>query len=64
MNYQEYTNMLAEYKVKEEIHERLRQLAEGQSHVGLSPEAWKEVDTNWQKVAAQVPNEVVIYETT
>ena len=46
--------MLAEYKAKEEIHDRLRQLIEGNNQVGISPDAWRELDTNWQKVAAQV----------
>ena len=45
---------MAEYKAKEEVHERLRQLVEGGNQVGISPEAWREMDTNWQKVAAQV----------
>ena len=54
MDYREYTRILAEYKQKEEIHERLRQLVEGSNHVGINAEAWQELDTNWQKVAAQV----------
>ena len=48
--------MLAEYKAKEEVHDRLRQLVEGNNQVGISPDAWRELDTNWQKVAAQVRN--------
>ena len=54
MDYKEYTKVLLEYKQKEEIHERLRQLVEGSSQVGISADAWQELDTNWQKVAAQV----------
>ena len=54
MDYKEYTKVLMEYKQKEEIHERLRQLVEGSSQVGISADAWQELDTNWQKVAAQV----------
>ena len=71
MDYREYTIMLSEYRLKEELHERLRQLVEGNSQVvkylfkksnnkdanfqvGISADAWQELDTNWQKVAAQV----------
>ena len=54
MDYQEYMKVLAEYKEKEEIHERLRQLVEGNNQLGIHPDAWQELDTNWQKVAAQV----------
>ena len=54
MDYKEYMKVLAEYKEKEEIHERLRQLVEGSNQVGINPDAWRDVDTNWQKVAAQV----------
>ena len=70
MDYREYTIMLSEYRLKEELHERLRQLVEGNSQVvkyffkkrnnkdanfqvGISADAWQELDTNWQKVAAQ-----------
>ena len=56
MDYKEYLQVLAEYKAKEEIHDRLRQLVEGNNQVGISPDAWRELDTNWQKVAAQVRN--------
>jgi hypothetical protein len=34
LDYREYTIMLSEYRVKEEVHERLRQLVEGNSQVG------------------------------
>ena len=34
MDYREYTIMLSEYRLKEELHERLRQLVEGNSQVG------------------------------
>ena len=27
----------------------------------MTPEAWKEVDTNWQKVEAQVNKELSVY---
>ena len=54
MDYKEYLQVLAEYKAKEEIHDRLRQLVETNNQVGISPDAWRELDTNWQKVAAQV----------
>ena len=54
MDYKEYLQVLAEYKAKEEVHDRLRQLVEGNNQVGISPDAWRELDTNWQKVAAQV----------
>ena len=33
MDYREYTIMLSEYRLKEELHERLRQLVEGNSQV-------------------------------
>lgn len=65
MDYREYTIMLSEYRLKEELHERLRQLVEGNSQVGISADAWQELDTNWQKVAAQViVNYYPIFKTT
>ena len=54
MDYKEYMKVLAEYKEKEEVHERLRQLVEGSNQVGINPDAWQQLDTNWQKVSAQV----------
>ena len=33
LDYREYTIMLSEYRIKEEVHERLRQLVEGNSQV-------------------------------
>ena len=35
MDYREYTIMLSEYRLKEELHERLRQLVEGNSQVEM-----------------------------
>ena len=52
--HRENTRVLAEYKQKEDIHERLRQLVEGSNQVGVNSETWQELDTNWQKVSAQV----------
>ena len=54
IDYNEYMLVLAEYKEKEEIHDRLRLLVEGNNQIGMNPDAWQELDTNWQKVAAQV----------
>ena len=36
MDYREYTIMLSEYRLKEELHERLRQLVEGNSQVEIT----------------------------
>ena len=35
MDYREYTIMLSEYRIKEELHEKLRQLVEGNSQVNM-----------------------------
>ena len=40
MDYREYTIMLSEYRLKEELHERLRQLVEGNSQVEITTLFW------------------------
>ncbi len=56
MDYDEYTKFRNETAAKRDIYERLRQLQDQTSRnaVGIDPDAWNEIDTNWQKVEAQV----------
>ena len=54
MNYDEYLKFKADTAAKREIYERLRHLQETNRNVGITPEAWNEIDTNWQKVESQV----------
>ena len=54
MNYDEYLKFKADTANKREIYERLRHLQETNRNVGITPEAWNEIDTNWQKVESQV----------
>ena len=54
MDYEEYMKFKADTAAKRQIYQRLRQLQETTKNIGIAPEAWKEVDTNWQKVEAQV----------
>eukprot|EP00095_Tigriopus_kingsejongensis_P001452 maker-scaffold207_size258870-snap-gene-1.17 protein:Tk01452 transcript:maker-scaffold207_size258870-snap-gene-1.17-mRNA-1 annotation:"PREDICTED: nesprin-1-like" len=53
MNYDEFQKCKAEMKNKQEIYERLRQL-KSNKQLGITPEAWHELDNNWQKVETQV----------
>ena len=58
MDYDEYLKFRDDTASRREVHSRLRQLQESTSRNAIggavTPDAWKEVDTNWQKVEAQV----------
>lgn len=54
MDYGEYTRFSDDTAAMREVYNRLRHLQETNKNVGISPEAWRDVETNWQKVEAQV----------
>ena len=56
MDYNEYTRFRNEVTTKREVYSRLRGLQDQASRnaVGIDADAWNEIDTNWQKVEAQV----------
>jgi hypothetical protein len=54
MDYDEYLRFKADYAARREVYERLKHLHDTNKHLGITPEAWNEMDTNWQKVEAQV----------
>ncbi len=54
-DYAEYTRFKAETAAQRNLYDSLRQLQEeANTAMGIAPDAWHEVDTNWQKVEAQV----------
>lgn len=54
LEYNDYQKFCLDFEEKKEIYNRMCQLWHTRSLVGVSPEAWMEIDTNWQKVEAQV----------
>ena len=54
MKYEEFTRLCADAAEKRDVFGMLRRLQETNRKLGIAPEAWHEVDTNWQKVEAQL----------
>lgn len=54
MDYDEYIKFKSDYAARKEVYERLRHLKETNKQIGITQDAWNELDTNWQKVEAQV----------
>ena len=54
MDFDEFTRFKAEMAQKRDTFNRLSHLQQTNKNIGIAPEAWNEVDTNWQKVESQV----------
>jgi len=54
LEYLDYQKFCHDFEEKKEIYVKMSHLWQTRSLAGVTPEAWMEIDTNWQKVEAQV----------